>query len=84
MGDAKDIKIKPARGAKDLEATVVLFTAYARSLGIDLAFQDFEAELASLPGRYKLPGGEILLACDPSGEAIGCVAVRPMMPNGLC
>jgi hypothetical protein len=44
--------ITPARSAADIEAAAQLFVAYAASLGIDLDFQDFGAELASLPGKY--------------------------------
>lgn len=54
-----------------------LFTEYAASLGFSLSFQGFEAELATLPGRYAPPGGCVLLARGPEGLA-GCVAMRPL------
>jgi ribosomal protein S18 acetylase RimI-like enzyme len=54
-----------------------LFEEYAASLGFDLSFQDFDRELASLPGDYASPRGAILLAEDDSGVA-GCIALRPL------
>src|SRR4051812_27249219 len=54
--------ISPARTPADLAAAAALFTSYAAWLDIDLTFQDFAAELASLPGKYAPPAGEIFLA----------------------
>ena len=54
-----------------------LFREYADALGIDLCFQDFETELASLPGKYTPPQGRLILAW-VDGEAAGCVALRPI------
>lgn len=54
-----------------------LFREYAASLGVDLAFQDFERELASLPGRYAPPRGCILVAYVDDAPA-GCIAMRPL------
>ena len=53
----------------------VLFREYADSLGIDLCFQNFEQELATLPGDYSPPTGALLLAWI-EGNAVGCVALR--------
>jgi GNAT superfamily N-acetyltransferase len=57
-----------------------LFVEYAASLDVDLAFQDFDAELAGLPGDYSSPDGCLLLAEDPNGAA-GCVAFRRLGPD---
>jgi ribosomal protein S18 acetylase RimI-like enzyme len=77
-------QIKPVRTAADLAATVALFRAYAAGLGIDLAFQGFEEELAAMPGKYAPPAGELLLARDGAGEAVGCIGLRPILPAGCC
>jgi putative acetyltransferase len=59
-----------------------LFLEYAQSLGFSLCFQNFEKELAELPGEYAAPCGRLLLAeCD--GELAGCVALRPL-DSGFC
>ena len=60
----------------NLDAVRRLFREYANSLGIDLCFQDFEQELAFLPGKYSEPEGRLYLAYD-CGVAIGCIALRP-------
>ncbi len=59
-----------------------LFLEYADSLGIDLSFQDFQRELAELPGAYAPPDGRLLLAVD-NDEAIGCIALRKLT-DGVC
>ena len=58
-----------------LEEVEQLFLEYARSLEIDLAFQNFEDELKTLPGKYGPPDGALILA-SVDGKAAGCVALR--------
>lgn len=48
--------------AHEFDATRAIFRDYASSLGIDLSFQDFDGELADLPGEYAEPRGTLLLA----------------------
>ena len=57
-----------------------LFREYADALGFDLSFQDFEEELAGLPGEYAPPHGAALLALQ-RGEVAGCVALRRIDPR---
>lgn len=83
-GTKTSFTIGPARGARDLEAVASLFVEYAASLEIDLAYQSFGDELASLPGRYAPPQGALLLAGAPDGEPIGCVGLRPLASEGAC
>jgi ribosomal protein S18 acetylase RimI-like enzyme len=59
-----------------------LFVEYAQSLGFSLDFQDFDRELAELPGKYAPPGGALVVA-RVDGAAAGCVGVRPLAV-GIC
>ncbi len=70
--------VMQATSPTDLTAIKSLFTDYAFSLGIDLSFQNFTAELDSLPGLYASPYGAHFLALAPDSEAIGCVGLRPL------
>ncbi len=74
--------IGPARSAADLAAVAGLFRAYAATLPFDLGFQDFETELATLPGKYAPPLGALIHARNEAGPA-GCVAMRPL-GDGIC
>ena len=69
------LRIKRIRYKRNIQQVRELFLEYAASLGFNLCFQDFEAELAGLPGEYSPPGGCLLLAIE--GERVaGCVAMR--------
>lgn len=74
------VRIEPVRREDELAVARALVGDYVASLGIDLSFQQIEAELAGLPGAYAPPTGDLLLARDPAGAAIGCVALRGLGP----
>jgi ribosomal protein S18 acetylase RimI-like enzyme len=74
----------PVRTVNDLASAVKLFRAYASSLDIDLSYQDFEAEMEAMPGKYAPPAGELLLVRDSDGIAVSCVGLRPIEPHGCC
>lgn len=68
--------ITPASPA-ELQATRQIFEEYAQQLGVDLCFQNFDAELESLPGDYAEPLGALLLVL-VDGDLAGCCAMRPL------
>ena len=77
------VAIRAAESKSDWVTARGLFEEYAASLGFDLSFQDFDREVASLPGDYASPRGVILLALDvhaavDGSAAAGCVALRPL------
>ncbi len=58
-----------------IDAAREIFSDYARSLPVDLSFQNFDAELETLPGDYAAPGGRLLLAY-VDAELAACGAMR--------
>jgi ribosomal protein S18 acetylase RimI-like enzyme len=79
-GADRRTSIRPAASAADIETVRALFLDYAAGLGFSLCFQDFDAELAGLPGDYAPPAGGLWLA-DIDGAAAGCVGLRPLEPD---
>ncbi|WP_210330754.1 GNAT family N-acetyltransferase [Aliikangiella sp. G2MR2-5] len=71
------ILLKLAESPEEIESAARLFREYQQFLKVDLCFQSFEQELATLPGKYAAPDGAIYLAYY-QGKAVGCVAVRPI------
>jgi putative acetyltransferase len=71
------LAIHAAESPAEVAIVRELFVEYQRGLGVDLCFQAFDDELASLPGRYARPSGRLLLAAD--GESsLGVVALRAL------
>src|SRR5262245_20114961 len=74
------MQIHQAATADEIDTIRALFQEYAAWLKVDLCFQSFAQELASLPGGYAPPKGRLLLATAPDGPA-GCIALRPFERN---
>jgi len=65
------------RVVSELDELRRIFREYAQSIQVDLCFQDFDRELANLPGDYAPPRGSVLMAT-VNGEVAGCCALRPL------
>ena len=59
----------------DVELARTLFKEYEQSIGVSLCFQNFDQELANLPGDYAPPSGRLLLM-RASDQIAGCIALR--------
>lgn len=68
--------IREAASQSDWPLVRALLLEYVDWLGIDLLFQNFDHELATLPEMYGLPGGRMLVAEADGGELAGCVGLR--------
>ena len=69
------MKLILATSESDIKEARTLLQEYAAWLGISLCFQNFDRELAALPGEYAPPDGRLLLAFEDD-ELAGCVALR--------
>jgi GNAT superfamily N-acetyltransferase len=78
----KGFSIARAESQAQVAQARELFLAYAQSLGFSLCFQNFDQELAGLPGDYAPPEGRLLLA-EYEGKLAGCVALH-QLEAGIC
>jgi putative acetyltransferase len=69
------VEIRQAASPEELALVRALFQEYWNSFGFTPCFQNFDRELADLPGKYAPPGGRLLLAL-MNGQPAGCVALR--------
>jgi len=76
------LEIIEAESDDNLEWVRELFGEYADTLDFGLDFQNFEEELANLPGDYVRPKGCLLLAIY-KGQSVGCVGLRKLS-EGVC
>ncbi len=73
-----------ANDSAALDQVRQFFRNYAAWLGVDLCFQNFDQEMASLPGAYSAPQGRLFFA-EIDGRPAGCVGVRPLPDSdGVC
>ena len=77
MPEAPQFELHLAEGPALVDVARTLFREYAQALDVDLCFQDFDTELAELPGEYTPPAGALLVAL-VDGQPAGCVALRPL------
>jgi putative acetyltransferase len=73
----KGLKIFQSQSPAHISQARELFLEYAQSLGFSLCFQNFDTELADLPGKYAPPDGRLLLA-ETDSQLAGCVALRKL------
>jgi putative acetyltransferase len=93
LADTPNVVIVTAEEPHEIDAARAIFTEYAASLNVDLCFQNFDEELAALPGDYAEPRGALLLAlieADPAApgalsrtdgraaHVAACCALRPL------
>jgi len=76
------VRLIQAQTIEDVGCARELFEEYAAWLGISLCFQNFDKELAALPGEYAPPSGRLLLAFEGK-QLAGCVALRKI-GEGTC
>ena len=73
---ACEVVVRDARMPGEADVVRTLFEEYAAAIGVDLCFQGFAEELATLSGKYALPGGCLLVAGNAGIH--GCIALRPL------
>lgn len=76
------MKLVQATSETEVQEARKLFEEYHEWLGLNLCFQNFEGELASLPGDYVPPDGRLILATK-NEEVAGCIALRKL-DDGVC
>ena len=69
------MKLKQVESDEDVRSVQQLFREYSAWLGVNLCFQNFDKELAELPGEYVPPRGRLWLAVE-NDQIAGCVALR--------
>lgn len=76
----ENLSVRQPEGSAEIEQVRKLFLEYAQSLGFSLCFQNFDQEIAELPGDYSPPDGRLLLA-KVEDELAGCVALHKLQPE---
>jgi putative acetyltransferase len=76
------IEIIQAETSEQIETARKLFREYEAWFGMNLCFQNFDEEVANLPGKYAAPEGRLFLAFS-DGKIAGCIALRKL-EDGIC
>jgi len=79
---AIELRLLGAADTAALDQVRQFFRNYAAWLGVDLGFQGFAEEMASLPGAYAAPAGRLFFA-EVDDRPAGCVGIRPFS-EGIC
>jgi len=79
---APKLRVLTVGDSEELEQVRQFFRNYAAWLGVDLSYQNFDDEMATLPGRYVAPQGRLFFA-EVAGKGVGCVGIRPFA-EGIC
>lgn len=75
------LRIVQANTDEEIQQARGLFEEYAGGLGFSLCFQNFDSEIAELPGKYAPPTGRLFLATGDDDQLAGCVALRQLKPK---
>jgi ribosomal protein S18 acetylase RimI-like enzyme len=74
--------LRQVESEEDIRETRKLFDEYVDWLGVNLCFQNYDKEVAELPGEYTPPTGRLLLALQDD-QIAGCIALRKLK-DGVC
>lgn len=74
MSAVGQFEIRPAAPA-DIPDVQLMLQEYVRWIGLDLAFQEIDAELAGLPGEYAPPRGALFVVGE-SDRLLAMIGVR--------
>lgn len=70
------LAIRPAR-LDDMPQVRAMLAEYVAWIGLDLAFQEIDAELEGLPGEYAPPRGALFVVAD-GNRLVAMIAFRPL------
>jgi GNAT superfamily N-acetyltransferase len=76
MRPVGQFEIRPAR-ATDIPEVRRILREYVAWIGLDLAFQEIDAEIEGLPGEYSPPRGALFVA-EEGDHLLGTIGLRPL------
>ena len=85
MKTQADFTIRAVETPDDIDAVKRLIMGYVDWLGLDLSYQNYDEELAAIPGGvYDAPAGALLIAVDAHGDHLGCIGLKAFGKDGAC